>query len=105
MGNDLAEVIPSDIDMQQYTQAEAAALIIIRRYEEIIGGGAQQVVFSSERVCGWGGAHMCSDEDDATYPKAPTDSKYLNAGGYIGPAAALDKIITRVLQMASQAKS
>ncbi|CAK9032158.1 Asparagine synthetase [glutamine-hydrolyzing] 1 (Glutamine-dependent asparagine synthetase 1) [Durusdinium trenchii] len=79
------------------TDAEGASRLIVERYEAIVAGSSVEVVFSSERLCGWGGGHICSEEDDARYPPAPTESKYLNAGGYLGPAAALLRILRWVL--------
>lgn len=43
-------------------------------------------------------------EDDARFPPSPTDSKYLNAGGFLGPAAALLRIIRWVLERATQVR-
>ncbi|CAJ1403440.1 unnamed protein product [Effrenium voratum] len=80
---------------------EAVSRVIIQRYEAITEGSLE-VVFSSERLCGWGGGHICSEEDDARYPQGPTDSKYLNAGGYIGPARALVRILRWVLNAAAR---
>eukprot|EP00434_Breviolum_minutum_P003605 symbB.v1.2.003174.t1/scaffold173.1/size339812/17 len=63
------------------------------------GPPRRDIIMSTERLCGWGGAKFCSNEDEARYPKAPTDSKYLNAGGYIGPAKALSDMISAVLHL------
>eukprot|EP00913_Durusdinium_trenchii_P025469 g23908.t1 len=64
------------------------------------GPAPRAIIMSTERLCGWGGAKFCSIEDEARYPEAPTDSKYLNAGGYIGPA---EDMISAVLRMKSTA--
>lgn len=103
--NDLTEVLDGDPELRGRAPLEGAAWLVIRRYEEILGAGAgRKAIFSSERVCGWGGAHMCSDADLARYPEAPTDSRFLNAGGYIGPASVLMRIIGAVLSIAGRAK-
>jgi len=102
--NDLSQLMPQSADHQQ-RMIDAVALLIINRYEALVGDSTTKAVFSSERLCGWGGAHMCNDADDSRYPNAPTDSKYLNAGGYIGPAAVLLQILDVVLAMAAKARS
>eukprot|EP00435_Cladocopium_sp_Y103_P065286 s818_g27.t1 len=99
--NDLQQIIQLDPALKGLHPAEAVSRVIIERYEAIIAGSHLEVVFSSERLCGWGGGHVCSDEDDSRYPQAPTDSKYLNAGGYIGPAPALLRILQWVLAKAT----
>lgn len=104
--NDLAEVISADPDLRGLTPAQAAALLVIRRYESVVGSAVEKprAVFSSERLCGWGGAHLCSEEDLARYPEATTDSRYLNAGGYIGPPGLLAEILGAVLGLAASAR-
>lgn len=99
--NDLQQIIQLDPALKDLHPAEAVSRIIIERYEAIVAGSRSEVVFSSERLCGWGGGHICSDQDDSRYPQAPTDSKYLNAGGYIGPAPALLRILQWVLAKAT----
>jgi len=99
--NGLEELLAADAELRGRPPREAAALLVIRRYEAL---GAGRAVFATERLCGWGGAHLCSREDEARYPAAPTDSKYLNAGGYLGPAALLEAIIREVLRTAESAK-
>lgn len=91
------------------TLARITASIIIERYDAISGGVDGQgpwkpIVASSERLCGWGGAKLCSDEDERRYPDSPTDSKYLNAGGYLGPADAISTMITAVLELKENAR-
>lgn len=103
--NDMHALLEEDDELHHLPKPAGTALLIVRRYEEILGTSGKQVIFSTERLCGWGGAHLCSDEDEARYPEAPTDSKYLNAGGYIGPAAVLERIISDVLEMAQTAKT
>eukprot|EP00913_Durusdinium_trenchii_P020614 g19360.t1 len=76
------------------TDAEGASRLIVERYEAIVAGSSVEVVFSSERLCP---LSTSSRQDDARYPPAPTESKYLNAGGYLGPAAALLRILRWVL--------
>lgn len=63
-------------------------------------------IYREECGCAWW-------QDEARYPQAehvsawslrrqaPTDSKYLNAGGYLGPADALAKMISAVVQLKS----
>lgn len=104
--NDMSEVIEADPDLKNREIYEAVALLTIRRYEAILPNmSSSQAVFSTERLCGWGGGHLCSDSDDERYPEAPADSKYLNAGSYIGPPSILAHIIGSVLSMAERAKS
>jgi len=104
--NDMSEVIEADPDLKNREIYEAVALLTIRRYEAILPNmSSSQAVFSTERLCGWGGGHLCSDSDDERYPEAPADSKYLNAGSYIGPPSILAHIIGSVLSMAKRAKS
>lgn len=40
-----------------------------KKYDEIRGD--KKIVISSERICGWGGAHLCTEKDEARYPAAP----------------------------------
>jgi len=80
--------------------ARATMRIIAERYEAVSqNAGGRPIVVSSERLCGWGGAKLCSDEEEKRYPPSPTDSKYLNAGGYIGPADALATMINAVIEL------
>eukprot|EP00927_Polykrikos_kofoidii_P059952 TRINITY_DN5503_c0_g3_i1.p1 TRINITY_DN5503_c0_g3~~TRINITY_DN5503_c0_g3_i1.p1 ORF type:complete len:985 (-),score=157.67 TRINITY_DN5503_c0_g3_i1:568-3522(-) len=107
--NDLSAVLErddvSDGLSSRKSRSVAVASEIIRRYEAVLADAGQgEVVFSSERLCGWGGGFMCSEEDVARYPEAPTDSRFLNAGGYIGPAASIDRILASVLDMVERAK-
>jgi len=113
--NDLREVAPSAAYEGAEDPAASYALhttrVIIERYEAIANGVAgtsdaslrRPIVASTERLCGWGGARLCSDEEEQRYPMAPTDSKYLNAGGYLGPSEALSEMITTVLRMKENA--
>jgi len=101
--NDLTEIVG-----RSPSARNAAAMEVIRRYEEVLSGAglldSSAAVFSTERLCGWGGEHLCSEEEEARYPEASSDSKYLNAGGYIGPARVLERIVREVLEAAEQAK-
>lgn len=95
--NDVSEVSASPA---KENLADITSRVIAERYEALASGPPRRdIVMSTERLCGWGGAKFCSPEDEARYPEAPTDSKYLNAGGYIGPAEALSEMISAVLQM------
>ncbi|CAJ1388452.1 unnamed protein product [Effrenium voratum] len=96
-----------DVFFNDVTEATApsgpvTARVIARRYEEL-AAPPRAIVMSTERLCGWGGARFCSQEDEARYPEAPTDSKYLNAGGYVGPAEELLEMLSAVLHMKSTA--
>jgi len=108
--NDLSEVMPdAPVGLKPEEAAAmhrlATARLIVERYEAIVGSEGQRkpIVASTERLCGWGGAKLCSDEDMARYPPSPTDSRFLNAGGYLGPAKALATMILAVLNMKESA--
>jgi len=114
--NDLSEVVSQEglegDEDEAEARARATARLIAERYEAVAtgagpdghGGPRRPVVASTERLCGWGGAKLCSDADEARYPESPTDSKYLNAGGYMGPADALATMISAVLELKESAQ-
>lgn len=97
--NDLSEAAGLGDLATSDERALATARLLAERYEAVASssGTRKPIVFSTERLCGWGGAKLCSEEDEARYPESPTDSKYLNAGGYMGPAGALSEMIDDVL--------
>lgn len=53
----------------------------------------------------WGGAHLCTIQDEARFPHSPTSSKYLNAGGYIGAATNLAQMVREVRSFAEECQS
>jgi len=89
--------------------SHAIAGVIAERYEAVVeassasGEPRKAIVVSTERLCGWGGAKLCSEAEEHQYPESPTDSKYLNAGGYVGPADALVEMIQGVLHLKENA--
>ncbi|CAK9010243.1 unnamed protein product [Durusdinium trenchii] len=105
--NDVSQVASPRTPTEAVAKEDLAGVtgrLIAERYEALASGPAPRaIIMSTERLCGWGGAKFCSIEDEARYPEAPTDSKYLNAGGYIGPAEALQDMISAVLRMKSTA--
>lgn len=76
------------------------AELIRKRYSRF----QKEIVVSSERLCGWGGAHLCTMEDAGRYPASPTTSKFLNAGGYVGSAQALTEMISTVISFVDECK-
>lgn len=84
--NDMSEVLRKS--------GETFPELVRRRYEKF----GKPIVISAERICGWGGAYLCSIEEANRYPDAPTTAKFLNAGGYIGHAKALHSMISEVVR-------
>ncbi|KAF4677404.1 hypothetical protein FOL47_001616 [Perkinsus chesapeaki] len=59
------------------------------------------IVMSTEQLCGWGGANECNEEEIGRFPKAPTNSRFLNAGAYIGERSALISMLIWVINFAN----
>jgi len=75
---------------------ETFSTILRRRFDKF----NKDIVISSERLCGWGGAFLCSREEANRFPDDPeTSSKFLNAGGYVGKAIHLHAMITEVTRI------
>ncbi|CAD7943236.1 unnamed protein product [Amoebophrya sp. A120] len=89
--NDMTSVFPHE-------NVKNVAELVHKRFAKF----KKEIVFSSERLCGWGGAHLCTTEDEANFPNSPTLSKYLNAGGYLGSAGHLAAMIGVVMQFAAE---
>jgi len=74
-------------------EGENFSALLRRKYKKF----GKPIVISSERLCGWGGAFLCSQEEADRFPDGPTSSKFLNAGGYVGLARDLHSMISEVI--------
>eukprot|EP00397_Hematodinium_sp_SG-2012_P007351 GEMP01007396.1.p1 GENE.GEMP01007396.1~~GEMP01007396.1.p1 ORF type:complete len:733 (+),score=152.95 GEMP01007396.1:611-2809(+) len=75
-------------------RGEEFSALVRRRFAQL----GKRIVVSAERICGWGGAYLCSHEEADRYPDSPTSAKFLNAGGYLGRAKDLHSMISEVIE-------
>ncbi|KAF4658534.1 hypothetical protein FOL46_006936 [Perkinsus olseni] len=83
--------------------SDTRGLAVDQFIKEVFETFGKPIVLSTERLCGWGGANECSDEEIARFPEASTDSRFLNAGAYMGGRDALLSMLLWVIEFAGTA--
>ncbi|KAF4726951.1 hypothetical protein FOZ62_023591, partial [Perkinsus olseni] len=83
--------------------SDTRGLAVDQFIKEVFDTFGKPIVMSTERLCGWGGANECSEEEIARFPEASTDSRFLNAGAYMGGRDALLSMLSWVIEFAGTA--